>query len=304
MHDQPREARGRPGDLPGQRAIEDRRDGIDVAPGVRARRVLQLLRSHVHGRAEEHAAFGRGPHLQLAADLADAKVDDFQLALSRQEDVRRLEVPMDDPGRMGCGEGIRHVDTHLQGTNDRQRRVARELGLEIVAIEELEDQEGLASLAATDVERSDDPRVADGAGDARLVPEALERGGAGGEMGVQDLQRETSLDDRVHDFVHCAHAAAAEEAFDPVAATDDRADPRIRLAAEQMMGQGRRVARLRGEVIGRSGELTEQTAAVGALVELGLEGLSPCGLQLSRDERPQLGLLRAFHRTTVKLSEG
>src|SRR5262249_28978106 len=68
-----------------------------------------LLGAHVARRSNEHSR-----HRAVLAEgrrrfLRDAEVEDLSdlvLANAREEDVGRLEVPMNDAERMGCGETL------------------------------------------------------------------------------------------------------------------------------------------------------------------------------------------------------
>ena len=76
-----------------------------------------LLRAHVIGRAEQgaeprHAGFWRGS--RGLGDLGDAEVEHLAdllvgLVPTHDEDVGRLEIAMNDVGRMGFGHGLGDV---------------------------------------------------------------------------------------------------------------------------------------------------------------------------------------------------
>ncbi len=208
---------------------------------------------------------------------------------------------MDDAGGVGGGERVGHVDAHLQHAHDGQRRCPGQLGLQVVAFQELEDQEGLAALVAPDVEGARDPRVPDGPRDPGLVAEALERRGRRGQPRVEHLEREGPLNDGVDHLVDGAHAAAAEQAHHPIAATDDRAHPRVHGSAQQPLQPGGLGGDRLG-ALGVPGELPEPLPAMGAGVELVLDRPAGGVVQLAGDEGPELGFLRARHRDVFKLS--
>ena len=86
-----------------------------------------------------------------------------------------------------------------------------------MAVEQLHDDEVLAVVLADVVDRAD-VRVVERRGDARLPPESLERVGARGELGRQELQRDLAAEADVFGAVDDAHAAAAEAIEDPVVA--------------------------------------------------------------------------------------
>ena len=76
-----------------QQLVQDHAQGVDV--GARVDRLsLDLLRRHVCWRAD-HASGGREAVL-VVDQLRDAEVEDLGLAAVRDQDVVRLQVPVDD----------------------------------------------------------------------------------------------------------------------------------------------------------------------------------------------------------------
>lgn len=65
-------------------------------------------------------------------------------------------------------------------------------------------------------------RVVDQVGGPRLVEEAVDGLGAATGLGMEDLDRDATLDDLVDGFVDGAHAARAELTHDPVGPDDCR----------------------------------------------------------------------------------
>ena len=77
--------------LPGRRFIEHDTEGVEVAALVDSR-PLDLLRREVVHAAERHAGLGL---CRTAESAHDAEVGELRCALAVDEDVRRLDVAMD-----------------------------------------------------------------------------------------------------------------------------------------------------------------------------------------------------------------
>ena len=81
------------------------------------------------------------PGVFAAVDLGEAEVGDLGLAVERQEDVRRLEVAVDDPVIVGDAHGPGEGLDELRGLADRERAAAQ-LPLEAAAVDVLHDEVG------------------------------------------------------------------------------------------------------------------------------------------------------------------
>ena len=101
-----------------QRAAER----IEVAADVDVARVAGLLGADVVERAERHPALGQ-PVVAVALEPAgQAHVDELRPALGRDDDVRRLDVAMDDPALGGMDQGVGDLEGVVDRLADRQRR--------------------------------------------------------------------------------------------------------------------------------------------------------------------------------------
>ena len=107
-----------------------------------------------------------------------------------QEDVVGLEVAVDDAGGVRGRERRRDLARDPQRAPDREAVDAVDLVGQQRALEELEHDVRHAVAREPHVGRLDDVGVAERAGGARLVHEALEHVGVLGELGAQELERD------------------------------------------------------------------------------------------------------------------
>ena len=224
--------------------VEDRGD-VGAGEGLHPR---EHLEGHDAEREDVAAAVERLPHGLLGrhvgrrpeqrprvgdlgvGELGDAEVRDLDLVLLVEDEVGGLDVAVDDPARVGVVERRRdlaHEPDHLL----RLEAVPLlEDGADRLAVHELHGEERHVLLLA-DVEEGDDARVGEGAGDARLLVEALlERpvlGAPRGDVEADRLDRQRPLDEGVEGLVDGSHRPEAEGPRDLVPA--DRG--RDRLAA-------------------------------------------------------------------------
>ena len=105
-----------------QQLVEHDAEGVDIGRG-RDGTVLPLLGRTVFRRDEAHLG-PRGsrpdvPRLRVE-ELRDAEIEQFHIAGSRDEDIRRFEVAVDDQGAMRVLHGITHHTKEPQPGLERQ----------------------------------------------------------------------------------------------------------------------------------------------------------------------------------------
>jgi hypothetical protein len=145
------------------------------------------------------------------------------LVTLREEQVLRLDVPVHDrrPVRLVEGQGRLVQDRDRLGRG--QAPEALEALRDLLAAEQLHDEEGhLRRLVVAGVEDVDDELALDVGGDLRLALEALAQIGALEDVREHHLQRAPALGLEVHDLVDGPHAALRDAADDPVAVGEDR----------------------------------------------------------------------------------
>ena len=159
----------------------------------------------------------------------DPEVGHLRAALVVQEHVLRLDVAVDEPLSVRECERAADLEAELEHPPDRQRAAALDELLQVLAVDELEDDELLPVLLAA-VDHRDDVRMRELRDCARLAPEAVDVLLVLAVVLVQDLQRDVPLEQRVEGAVDGRHAARARPS--PRARTGPRsAAPRPRNVA-------------------------------------------------------------------------
>ncbi len=87
--------------FPGQQLIQNEPQAINVRLGGQ-RLVADLFRGHVHGRAKHLSRPGL-PAVSFQ-DLGDAKIGEIGVAVLVQQDVGRLDIPVDHPLLVSHGQ--------------------------------------------------------------------------------------------------------------------------------------------------------------------------------------------------------
>jgi hypothetical protein len=141
---------------PGQHLVEDRAEREDI--GERPDRLVgQLL-----GRDVAHRAHDRPRLRQAGACLVkaagDAEVDEAGTAVGREQDVGRLDVPMDEAAIVCVLERIGDLRRDRRRLARRQASDTRQALRERLAVDELED-DGLPVVAEQHVVDGHDVRV-------------------------------------------------------------------------------------------------------------------------------------------------
>ncbi len=195
----------------GQELVEDRSCRELVRALVHA--APRLLGRHVAEGAHDQAG-SREPGVG-GGDAGDAEVEDLHLPVAQDEDVPRLDVAVDDPVLMGVVEPVADLDHQGQLVLERDLAALADEELELLAVEELHDDEE-ATLVLAQVVDDDDVRVVEaGAGLGFPVESGLQL--VGDLRFARDhLERDEPIEDRVVGLVDGAHPAAADALDDPV----------------------------------------------------------------------------------------
>ena len=117
--DQPQAIRRVVGRAEGQELVEGQAQGVEVGPGVPL--APEPLGGHVAERAEDVAAGGQA----VVVGLGQAEVGDPDDALGVQQQVRRLDVAVDDPPGVGVGQPLRRLSADLGDAPEVRPAMAR-----------------------------------------------------------------------------------------------------------------------------------------------------------------------------------
>ena len=181
--------------LPGEQLVKHHPQRINVGPVVHLVGRLHLFRGHVMRCADpgpgagERVRFARRGTRTLK-QLRDAEIGNFHAALGIQQQVLRLDIPMQHPLRM---RGLQRLTNRR---NQRQRLLRREAPgsqrlAEVGPVHELHEQEAEPTrlpkpMDAHDV-RMPQPRERTG-----LALESFHEGRIGGQFTGQHLERRDS----------------------------------------------------------------------------------------------------------------
>jgi hypothetical protein len=235
----------------GEHVVHERAHRIEIAARVDLV-AADLLRRHEVRRADDLGALGdRGRRLILLwrAELGEAEVEHLRevaaVGRARDQHVLRLEIAVHDAEVVRFGERAADLVEQRRRARPRQRAVAAHDLAEILAAHVLHDQVQRA-LRLPEVEDLHRVRVVEARHRVRLALEAADHFRIVGEIGVQDLHRRDLAHALVLDLVDDAHAAAADQIRDLVAAVDDLAHPRAVRRGDAAIEVRRRLVGPRG----------------------------------------------------------
>jgi hypothetical protein len=247
------------GRLTHQHRVEQHAEREDVGAAIEAVLLLaQALGREVRGCAQD-LALARERRL---ACLGDPEVEQHRPLIAADEDVRRLDVAVDDAACVSDAQGLGHVEADLHGVEiDQLLLLAQDLGeraaLQVLHHVEVDAAAGVRVVAATElgvlavVEDGDDARVLELADHLDLAEEALDHLLAlalvGHQIGLDGLDGDAAIDARIPGVVDHAHAAAAELPGDDVAT--DRQAPRARMGprADPIQHVGGEISEVHGQ---------------------------------------------------------
>ena len=153
----------------------------------------------------------------MADEFCQAEVDDLDLGVAGEHQVRGLDVAVDDSGAMGFGQSLCHLDGNVERVVDGKRS-APDVLLQRLALVERHDEIELPVVGLADVIDGADIRMVQGGGRFGFLDEALLRGLVARQSGRKKLERGEAVEAGVPDLVDETHATPAEMGNDLVGA--------------------------------------------------------------------------------------
>ncbi|MEJ2312066.1 MAG: hypothetical protein P8Y11_06725 [Gemmatimonadales bacterium] len=206
----------------GQHPVGHAAQVVEVRAVVRLRGAVDRLGRNVPGRAEQHAGLGelgRPLRLDLLREAEVEHLDEIeQAAALSQEDVGRLDIPVDDPARMGFGQGAQRLAQDVGDARRGQRPEALHELLEVHARQVLHRVVERVVRRSAVVEDRDRVGVREAGRELDLLLEALERSLLIHPVAADDLHGRRSAHERMVRHVNLAHTADADLAIDDVVA--------------------------------------------------------------------------------------
>jgi hypothetical protein len=145
---------------------------------------------------------------------------------SCHEDVRGLEIAVEDALRVRLEDGVARLEEVLHHLADGQRAaLARDLA-QVLPDEVLHHEERGAGVGGADVQHARHVLAVERGHRLRLAEEALGRAGDGRRLRQEQLDRHRATQAFVLRGEHAPHAARAEHALDAVLASDPLTGPR------------------------------------------------------------------------------
>ena len=147
-------------------------------------------------------------------ELGEAEIEHLHPALARDEDVRGLDVAVQDALAVRGVEGIRDLHAEIEQEAGGHRLAVDDL-VERLPLEQLHREEPL-SLELVDGVDGADVRMVEGRRGARLALEPFDGRRRGRHFGRQELQRDRTAEPEILGLVHDTHAARADALDDLV----------------------------------------------------------------------------------------
>ena len=151
-------------------------------------------------------------------EARDAEVHDLRGAVFGEEDVRGLDVAVDDAHLVGVAQALEDLQNDGDPPRDGQGRHLLHGREQVATPQELHDDVGRAVRVVAEVVDRHHVGVGEPGHRAGLALEALLVLGMLRDLGEHHLQGDLALEERVERLVDDAHASAAAEGHDLVLA--------------------------------------------------------------------------------------
>ena len=208
---------------------------VEVAADVGRPWVAGLFGRDVVEGAERHAADGEILVAGHVVQPCQAHVDDAGAAGGRDDDVRWLDVAVDDVSLGGMLECVGHLDRHIDRAGHVEGPFVRDHIAEVGALDEFED-DVVPAVVGTDRVHAADIFVVEAGGRLGFVAKPLKHVLVVRLLPRQHLDGDDSVEGGVEGAEDGAHAAAADELVEPVGAEE------VPLEQSADLGRGGRFA--------------------------------------------------------------
>ncbi len=227
------------GMAPAEQHVEQDAERVDVG-GCRHRCADELLRGGILRRecaahlARQCLGLGTARGIPLGGrigQLRDAEVEQLHLAVDAHQDVGRLDVAVDDEVGVGVRHAVEDIEEQAQPGLDRERVLVR-VAIDGQAVDQLDDQVGLAGRRDAGIHQMGDARVLQPREDRAFAAEPL-LAGAADQREIQQLDGGTALEAPIAPLGEpdAARSAFAEWLEEAVGANDLARERRRRCQA-------------------------------------------------------------------------
>ncbi|CAH9129316.1 unnamed protein product [Cuscuta epithymum] len=152
--------------------------------------------------------------MDLIGDGAEAEIGDLQVAVLVEEEILRLEVPVENAARVAVPDGGDELPEILPAEILAESALG-DPGEELPALDELHDEIDLG-LGGQDLEELDDVGVVEAAHDGDLALDVSDQGGAGDLLLIDHFDRDALPVPDVPGMVDFGEGAATQELPDLV----------------------------------------------------------------------------------------
>ena len=186
---------------------------IDVGADVEVALIDLLGAGEMRGAGETSAAGGEGL-VPVGETFREAEINDLHheplVGCLDEDEVRRLQVAMDQPVLLGETQRLADLPRQMQGVRRRQRPPARERLLERLPVAKLHGVVVRAVGGDAEAEDAGDIRVAQLGGGAGFAEKAVAHLGAAEDTGIDDFEGDIAMQVGVTGLVGHAHRATAQ----------------------------------------------------------------------------------------------
>jgi len=213
--------------------LEEQQAQLVLIRGGCDRRADELLWARVAGCQQKGSGLrSRGARHLRVERLGDSEVEEPYAPCRVDEDVRRLEIAVNEEIAVRVVHGRGHVDDETHAVANRELMPVA-VGVDRLALDEIESEEGATVLGEAAIDELGDARVIEGGGNPAFEPETHE-GVCGELVRGEDLEGHL-LPELIRDpsgAIHRGHSAFAQladdlEGADNIARPDGRWDHRL-----------------------------------------------------------------------------